>query len=196
MNDDVMQSMVRVDRTVCPSPHTRWNKLARITWHIIWLMVFRPSPWFWQAPRRGLLRLFGAKVGKDVQVMPSVNIWAPWNLELGDYATVSHGVDLYCVDKISVGAHATVSQRAFLCTATHEVDHPNMPLVTKPIRIADGAWVAAEAFVHPGVTVGVDAVVGARAVVVRDVAAREVVAGNPATLVRVRKVGEINRELI
>ena len=118
--------------------------------------------------------------------MPSVKIWGPWNLVLGDHATVSHGVDLYCVDKISIGAHATVSQRAFLCTATHAIDHPNMPLVTKPIYISDGAWVAAEAFVHPGVTVGVDAVVGARAVVVKDVAARDVVTGNPARVVRAR----------
>ena len=195
MDDNVTQSMVRVDRGVCPSPHSRWNKLARMVWQIVWLVMFRPSPWFWQAPRRGLLRLFGAKVGKGVQVMPSVKIWAPWNLELGDYATVSHGVDLYCVDKVSIGAHATVSQRAFLCTATHVVDHPNMPLVTKPIRIADGAWVAAEAFVHPGITVDVDAVVGARAVVVRDVATREIVAGNPAKLLRMRRLGEVNREL-
>ena len=189
MCDDV-QSDVRVDRAVCPSPHSQWNKLGRVVWQIAWQVVFRLTPWFWQGPRRGLLRLFGASVGKGVQVMPSVKIWAPWHLELGDFATVSHGVDLYCVDKITIGAHATVSQRAFLCTATHAVDHPNMPLVTKPIVIEDGAWVAAEAFVAPGVTVGVDAVVGARAVAMRDVAAREIVAGNPAKLIRMRRLGE------
>ena len=189
MCDDV-QSDVRVDRAVCPSPHSVGNKLGRLLWQVVWLLCFRPSPWFWHAPRRGLLRVFGATVGKGVQVMPSVQIWAPWNLVLGDYATVSHGVDLYCVDRISIGAHATVSQRAFLCTATHAVDHPNMPLVTKPIVIEDGAWVAAEAFVAPGVTVGVDAVVGARAVAMRDVAARMVVAGNPAKLLRMRRLGE------
>ena len=164
------------------------NKLGRLLWQVVWRLLFRPSPWFWQAPRRGLLRLFGATVGKGVQVMPSVQIWAPWNLALGDYATVSHGVDLYCVDRITIGAHATVSQRAFLCTATHTIDHPHMPLVTKPIRIEDGAWVAAEAFIHPGVTVGVDAVVGARAVVTHDIPARMVVAGNPARVLREREI--------
>ena len=189
MSDD-MKSAVRVDRAVCPSPHSVANKLGRLLWQVVWLLLFRLSPWFWHAPRRGLLRVFGATVGKGVQVMPSVQIWAPWNLTLGDFATVSHGADLYGVDRISIGAHATVSQRAFLCTASHEIDHPNMPLVTKPIRIEDGAWVAAEAFIAPGVTVGVDAVVGARAVVTHDVPARMVVAGNPARVRREREIGE------
>jgi len=190
MNTPELKSSVRTDRSACPSSHSSANKAARLLWQCAWLLLFRPSPWFWQAPRRGLLRLFGAKVGRGVQVMPSVRIWAPWNLTLGDYATVSHSVDLYAVDRISIGSHATVSQRAFLCTATHAVDHPNMPLVTKPIRIEDGAWVAAEAFVAPGVTIGVDAVTGARAVVTHDVPARMVVAGNPARIIRERKVGE------
>lgn len=189
MDDTSQASMVRTDRGVCPSPHSRWNKLGRVVWQVAMVLLFRPSPWFWHAPRRGLLRLFGATVGKGVQVMPSVTIWAPWNLELGDYATVSHGVDLYAVARIVIGAHATVSQRAFLCTATHDIDHPNMPLVTRPIRIEDGAWVAAEAFIHPGVSVGVDAVVGARAVVTKDVGTRDVVAGNPARVIRQRNVG-------
>ena len=105
---------------------------------------------------------------------------------MGDYATVSHGVDLYNVDQIDIGAHATISQRAFICTATHEVDHPNMPLVTAPVRIGDGAWVAAEAYVHPGVTIGTDAVAGVRAVVLKDIPARHIVAGHPARFVRER----------
>ncbi len=179
-------SLVRTDRAACPSPHSAANKVARLLWQCVWLLLFRTSPWFWHAPRRWLLRLFGAKVGKGVQIMPSVKIWAPWNLTLGDFSTVSHGVDLYGVDRISIGAHATVSQRAFLCTASHDVDHPNMPLVTKPIRIEDGAWVAAEAFVAPGVTIGVDAVAGVRAVVLRDVANRTIVGGNPARVIRER----------
>lgn len=107
---------------------------------------------------------------------------------MDDHATVSHGVDLYNVAPITIGCNATVSQRAFLCTATHDIDHPNMPLKTAPIDVADGAWICAEAFIHPGVSIGVDAVVGARAVALRDVGARHVVAGNPARYVRERRV--------
>lgn len=181
-------SAIQTDRNACPSAHSLTNKMMRLLWGIVCLLLFRPSLWFWQAPRILLLRLFGAKIGRGVQVMPSVKIWAPWNLAIGDFSTVSHGVDLYCVDKIEIGTNATVSQRAFLCTASHEIDHPNMPLITAPIKISDGAWVCAEAYIHPGITLGTDAVAGVRSVVLNDVAACQVVGGNPATIIRERKV--------
>jgi putative colanic acid biosynthesis acetyltransferase WcaF len=184
-------SSVCVDRTACPSQHSAVNKMMRLLWDICWMLLFRPSPWFWQAPRILLLRIFGAKIGCRVQVMPSVKIWAPWNLSLGDFSTVSHGVDLYCVDHITLGAHATVSQRAFVCTASHDIDHPNMPLVTAPVKIGDGAWVCAEAYIHPGVTLGTDAVAGVRAVVLHDVPDRQVVGGNPAKMLRERKIEKL-----
>ncbi len=184
----MMTSSVCTDRTACPSSHSATNKFVRLLWGSVWLFLFRPSLWFWQTPRLLLLRLFGAKIGRSVQVMPSVKIWAPWNLSIGDFSAVSHGVDLYCVAPIEIGAHATVSQRAFLCTASHEIDHPSMPLVTAPIKISDGAWVCAEAYIHPGVTVGTDAVAGVRAVVLNDVPDRQVVAGNPARVIRERIV--------
>lgn len=188
MNTDEYRSSVRSDRSVCPSSHSTGNKAVRLLWQAVWLLFFRTCPWFWHAPRRALLRMFGARVGKGVQIMPSVHVWAPWNLSLGDYATVSHGVDLYCVDKINIGAHATVSQRAFLCTASHEIDHPNMPLIRAPISIGAGAWVCAEAYVHLSVTMGADAVAGVRSVVLCDVPARQVVAGNPARVIRERNI--------
>ena len=82
----------------------------------------------------------------------------------------------------------TVSQRAFLCTATHDVDHPHMPLVTAPIRIGAGAWICAETYVHPGVEIGVDAVAGVRAVVLHAVPPGQIVGGNPAKLLRMRNL--------
>ena len=187
---DPNSSRIRVDRASCPSSHSAANKLARLLWQVAWLLLFRPVPWFWHAPRRLVLRMFGATVGPGVQIMPSVRIWAPWNLTLDSCATVSHGVDLYDVDTIVIGAHATISQRAFLCTATHDIDHPNMPLRIAPVRIGAGAWICAEAYVHPGVTVGTDAVAGVRSVVLHDVPARHVVGGNPARFLRERRVGE------
>jgi putative colanic acid biosynthesis acetyltransferase WcaF len=187
----MIQSSVHTDRKACPSSHSAINKMIRLLWQVAWLFLFRPSPWFWHAPRRILLRLFGATLGCGVQVMPSVKIWAPWNLTIGDYSTVSHGVDLYNVDRIDIGSHATVSQRAFLCTASHEIDHPNMPLITAPIKIGDGAWVCAEAYIHPGVIVGVDAVCGVRSVVLKDVLPRQVVGGNPAKEIRERHIEKL-----
>lgn len=185
---DSVSSRIQVDPGACPSPHSVWNKGGRLLWQCCWLLLFRPMPWFWHLPRRALLRLFGARIGRGVKIMPSARIWAPWNLELGAYASVAEGVDLYNPARIVVGAHATVSRRAFLCTATHEIDHPNMPMLSAPIRIGPGAWVCAEAAVLPGVTVGADAVVGMRSVVCHDVLPGQVVAGNPARRIRERDV--------
>jgi putative colanic acid biosynthesis acetyltransferase WcaF len=106
---------------------------------------------------------------------------------MGDFSVLGDFVDCYAVDRIEIGAHTVVSQYVFLCAATHDVDQPAFPLVTKPIRIGAHAWVAADAFIGPGVTVGDGAVVGARASVFRDVEPWCVVGGNPARLIRKRK---------
>lgn len=118
--------------------------------------------------------------------MPSTRIWAPWNLSMGDYACLSHDVDCYSVAPIRIGNQATVSQYSFLCAATHDVTDPHMRLLAAPIVISDQAWVCAGAFVGPGVTMNEGAVAGARSVVVKDVPAWNIVAGNPAKYIKMR----------
>ena len=162
------------------------NLLARAVWWLVWLLLYLPSPRPLHGWRRLILRAFGATVGRGAHPYPAAWVWAPWNLTLGDHACLADGVDCYNVAPITVGPHALVSQRAFLCGATHDYADPAFPLVPKPIAVGAGAWVAAEAFVGPGVTVGEGAVVGARAVVTRDVAPWAVVAGNPARVIKTR----------
>ena len=160
------------------------HKVARVIWNATWLVLFRPSPkplHFW---RRFLLRLFGAEIGQGARPYPSSRIWAPWNLVMRKGSCLGENVDCYTADQITIGCHATVSQRAFLCTATHDFEDPNMTLMSAPIVIEDFAWVCAEAFVGMGVVVGQHAVVGARAAVFRDVATGTVVGGNPARVIR------------
>jgi putative colanic acid biosynthesis acetyltransferase WcaF len=177
---------VSVTKRECPSPHSLGNKLGRVAWGLCWLLLFRPSPRICYAWRRGLLRVFGARIGRNARIFPSVRIWAPWNLSVGTEASIAHEVDLYCVNQIAVGDHATVSQYAFLCTASHDVSDPHMRLTHAQISVADQAWVCAGAFVAPGVAVGEGSVVGARAVVTRDVEPWTIVAGNPAKYLRRR----------
>ncbi len=136
--------------------------------------------------RANLLRLFGAKVGKRVLIYPSARIWAPWNLSMAAESCLGPGVDCYCVDQIELGLRARVSQRAFLCTAGHDYNRAGLPLVTSRIKIKSDAWVTAEVYVGPGITLNDGAVALPRAVVVKDVAAWSVVAGNPAKFVRQR----------
>jgi putative colanic acid biosynthesis acetyltransferase WcaF len=118
---------------------------------------------------------------------PGARIWAPWNLVMGDCSTMGDGVDCYSVARIEIGHHASVSQRAYLCAASRDIDDPGHSLMTGPIVIGRHGWVAAEAFVGPGITIGEGGVVAARGVAVRDVPPWTVVAGNPAKPIRERK---------
>lgn len=161
------------------------EKIGRILWDMAYpLFAFSPRPlWAW---RRALLRLFGARIGKDVHIYPSVRIAIPWNLEIGDEAGVGDSAFLYSLGRIHIGAQATVSQRAHLCAGTHDYSDPALPLLKIPIVIGARTWICAEAFVGPGVSVGELAIVGARAVATKDVGAQEIVAGNPARFVKFR----------
>jgi putative colanic acid biosynthesis acetyltransferase WcaF len=169
------------------SPPNLRNKAARALWLLAWALLFRPSPTLFFGWRRFLLRLFGAEIGEGAHPYPSARIWAPWNLVMKARSCLAVGVDCYCVDQIVIGPNAVVSQRAFLCTATHEHQQPGFRLMAAPIVIGKNAWVAAEAYIGPGVTVGEGAVAGARAVVVRDVPPGAVVVGNPARAIAKEK---------
>lgn len=167
------------------------NKFARGLWQLVWLICYRPSPRLFHGWRRFLLRLFGAHLGQGVHLYPSARLWAPWNLEMGDYACLGDGVDCYCVAPIRIGAHSTVSQYSFLCSASHDYRRKSMPLVTAPISIGEYVWITADVFVAPGVTIGDGAVIGARSSVFDDVPPWCVVKGNPARVVKKREVTDV-----
>ena len=99
---------------------------------------------------------------------------------MGDHSCLGEQVDCYCVDKIRIGAHTTVSQYSFLCTASHDYTNPAMPLVTAPITIGERAWVTADVFVAPGVSIGEGAVILARSSVFQNIERWMVAGGNPA----------------
>jgi putative colanic acid biosynthesis acetyltransferase WcaF len=167
------------------------SKVKRLLWHLVWLVAFRVTPnWCLDRWRIALLKLFGAKCGKGCRVASNVRVWAPWNLNLGHYVCLAEGVDCYSVSPIQIGNKVTVSQRTFLCSASHDISSLSRPLIHSPIIIEEHAWICAEAFVGAGVSVGEGAVVGARAVVTRDVEAWAVVAGNPAKFVKRRVIKE------
>ena len=168
------------------SPLSLRNKVGRSIWNLVWLLLYRPTPRSLHPWRCFLLRLFGAKIGKGVHPYPSARIWAPWNLEMGDHSCLSEYVDCYCVDKIRIAAHATVSQYSFLCTASHDYTDPAMPLVIAPISIGEQAWITSDVFVAPGVTIGEGAVVLARSSVFRNIDPWVVVGGNPAKFIKPR----------
>jgi putative colanic acid biosynthesis acetyltransferase WcaF len=175
-------------RLVRAAPFSLRTKIYRVLWKVVWLFLFRPTPRSFHAWRCLLLRAFGAKLGKAVRPYPSARIWAPWNLEMGNHSCLSEDLDCYCVDKIRIGPYSTVSQYSFLCTASHDYEDSAMPLVTAPITIGERAWIAADVFVAPGVTIGDGAVVTARSSVFSDIESWTVAAGSPAASVKKREL--------
>lgn len=155
------------------------NKVGRLVWNAVWLLLYRPSPTPLHAWRRCLLRLFGATVARGAYPYPRAKIWAPWQLSMGKYSCLANDVDCYCVAPITLGERVTVSQYSYLCSASHNYLDPSMPLVTAPITIESEAWIAADVFIGPGVRIGQGAVVGARSTVTKDVEPWTVVAGSP-----------------
>ncbi|MBC7914988.1 MAG: colanic acid biosynthesis acetyltransferase WcaF [Pyrinomonadaceae bacterium] len=162
------------------------NRISRVMWGMVSLVLFRYSPKPLHSWRSVLLRCFGAKVGRGVHVYPGVKIWAPWNLELGDECGIANGAIVYNQGKITIGKRAVISQGAHLCSGTHDYTQVGFPLITKPIYIGDHAWVAAEAFVHAGITIGEGCVVGARSVVTKHMPAWMVCAGHPCKPIKDR----------
>ena len=185
MADDAVALDIAANRAA------RKYRTGEILRRVLWMagaVAFRlvPRPFF--GVRNAILRLFGARVGRDVRLYGSVVVYMPWNLTIGDWSAVGEHAIIYNLGPVTIGRAATVSQRAHLCAGTHDYTAPDMPLLKPPITIGDQVWVCADAFVGPGVHVGEGAVVGARAVAMRDVAPWTVVAGNPARPVKRREL--------
>jgi len=164
-----------------------------LTGRILWNLaqpLFRFSPRSLFAWRRWLLRRFGAIIGREVRIDNTVHIQFPWLLEVGDFAAIGEGARIYNLGAVAVGARVTISQFAHLCAGTHDYTKPAMPLRRLPIVVGDDAWICADAFIGPNVSVGTGAVVGARAAVFDDVKAWTVVGGNPARFIQERVLEE------
>lgn len=168
----------------------KWSRAelaTRLLWETLRGPLFRCTPrqfWSWRVI---MLRMFGAEIGKNVRIHPTVRIAIPWNLKIDDNACLGDGVIAYNLGVLSIGKDATVSQYVHLCGGSHDYTVADMPLLKSPITLGPRTWVCADAFIGPGVTVRDSAVVGARAVVVGDVPAAMVVAGNPARVIGPRK---------
>jgi putative colanic acid biosynthesis acetyltransferase WcaF len=175
-----------------PDPYLRAstgvaNRAGRALWGLAWLLLFRPTPRPLHAWRAMLLRLFGARLGKNCHVYAGARIWAPWNLVCDDAVCIADEVVVYNPAPVTLGSHCVVSQQAYLCGAGHDIDDPAFPMVSRPIQLGRYAWIGARATVCPGVRVGDGAVLGLGGVATRDLEPWTVYAGMPARPVRSRR---------
>jgi putative colanic acid biosynthesis acetyltransferase WcaF len=155
-------------------------------WWFVQATLFRGSPQLFYGFRRWLLRRFGAQIGAGVIIRPSVKIPYPWKLKIGDYSWIGDDVVLYCFADITIGRDAVVSQKSYLCAGTHDYRSPSFDITASPIVIEDEAWIAADVFVAPGVTIGKGAVVGSRSSVFTNLPPMTVCVGSPARAIHAR----------
>ena len=168
------------------SPWTFSEKVVRALWMILGRPVFRTSFHNWYKFRVRLLRLFGAKIGQQVAIRPSVNVEIPWNLEIDDNAIIGDYAILYSLGKIRIGRRSIISQYTHLCAGTHDYTDQRFRLIRDPITIGDDVWIGADAFIGPRVHIGPLTVVGARTSVYKNLAAGQVYIGNPARSLKER----------
>jgi putative colanic acid biosynthesis acetyltransferase WcaF len=161
-----------------------WFNRGKPGWYILlwWLVqaiAFPLTPQPWSFLRCGLLRLFGADIGKGVLIRPTARFTYPWKIKIGDYSWIGDDVVFYSLDHIHVGEHCVISQKSYLCTGSHDLRDPAFGLKTAPITIGNGAWIAADCFICLGVEIGANAVIGVRSNVFSNIPAGQVCWGNP-----------------
>ena len=169
-------------------PHSVGTVLRRWCWNGVQALLFRPSPSFAHRWRIWLLQRFGADIPSPatVRVFPNVRIVYPWKLRLEAHTLIGPGTLIYNLAPITLCRGAQISRMAHLCAGSHDYRQWALPLDARPIVIGENAWLGAEVFVGPGVTIGELCVIGARSAVVKDQPPRMVCAGNPFRPVKER----------
>ncbi len=177
----------RLDQTA-KYPYAMNEYARRYAWQWIERTLIRCSSARAHRWRRFWLKRFGARLGVSSSIRSSATVLHPWLVTLGDYCMIGDRVAIYNLGPITIGDHTVISQDTYLCGGTHDYRQTDFPLVRSTITIGSGVWVCAGAFIGPGVTVGDNSIVAARAVVTRDVPANKIVAGNPAKVVKDRPI--------
>jgi len=165
--------------------YSRKEQFYRVLWGF-GAIAFRLVPRPFHGVRCGILRLFGAQIGKNCSIANSARIFCPWKLKMGDDCSIGDWALIYSLGEVTLGDRSIVSHQAHLCAGTHDYERIDFPLVKLPVILENECWVCADAFVGPGVTIGTGAIIGASSVVLNDVEACTIVAGNPAKYIKGR----------
>ncbi len=172
----------------CVTPYPRREVVLRWLWALVQATVFRWSPRPLHGFRARLLQLFGAEIPEPgkVVIFPTARITFPWQLSLAPRSMIGRNVTVYNLARVTLLRGANISQNCHLCAGTHDYLRWSMPLVAQPIEIGENAWLGADVFVGPGVTIGELCVVGARSVVVKDLPRRTLCVGHPCRPIKER----------
>lgn len=166
-------------------------KAIILLWWLVQAVCFPLTPHAYHAPRRWLLRQFGAQLGQGVVIRPTARFTYPWHVAIGDHSWIGDDVVFYSLGTITVGQHCVISQKSYLCTGSHDVHDPQFGLQVAPVVIENGVWIATDCFIAPGVTVGANTVVAARSSVFKSLPGGQVCQGSPCRPVAPRHVARM-----
>jgi putative colanic acid biosynthesis acetyltransferase WcaF len=168
--------------------HPGGSKLKRLTWYYVNILFFKSALFPFYGLKVFLLRAFGAKIGKQVELKPCVNIKYPWNLTIGDEAWIGENVWLDSLVMITIGSNVCLSQGATLLTGSHNYKKGSFDLITGSIILEDGVWIGARAIVNQGITAHSHAMLTSGSVATKNMEAYSIYQGNPAVKVRERVI--------
>jgi putative colanic acid biosynthesis acetyltransferase WcaF len=169
--------------------HPGGNAVKRVLWYYVNALIFKSSLFPFYGIKNVLLRLFGAKIGNEVEIKPCVSIKYPWLLTIGNEVWVGENVWIDNLVMVTIGSNICISQGATLLTGSHDYKKTSFNLITGSIILEDGVWIGAQAIVNQGITVATHAVLTARSVATNNLEPYTVYQGNPAIKVRDRVIG-------
>lgn len=166
------------------------GKITRLIWYCVnslfinsYVIPFSPFKVF-------ILKLFGAKIGKGINIKPKVNIKYPWKLTVGDYSWIGEKVWIDNLDIVIIGKNCCLSQESMLLSGNHDYKKSTFDLITKPIVLEDGSWVGAKSVVCPGVTLKENSILSVGSIATKNLKANSIYQGNPAIKIKDRVIGK------
>ena len=160
----------------------------QVAWYYLGLPIVK-SGWIVGSEFKcTVLRWFGARIGEGVRIKPGLKVKFPWRLVVGDFVWLGEDCWIDNIAMVTIESHTCLSQGVYLCTGNHDWSSPTFDLKDLPIHIGEGCWIAAQAMVGPGVTLGHGAVLCLGSVTGRSLAPMMIYAGNPAQPIKERQI--------
>ena len=162
---------------------------VQLLWTLVGSLLLRNS---WLPGSRWrvlLLRIYGAKVGKNVVIKNGVRVKYPWKLQVGDSSWIGEDCWIDNMAEVTLGNNVCLSQACYLCTGNHDWRDPAFAMFAKGIILEDGSWVASRCTLGPGITIGRNAIAAIGSVIWKSIPPSEIHGGNPAFFQGVRIIG-------
>lgn len=145
--------------------------------------------------RRFFYRLCGIKIGKGSTIHTGAKFYNSYNILIGNDTIVGEGTVLDGRDKLNIGDHVAIATEVMIYNSEHDINDSDFKAKNEPVVIEDYVFIGPRSIILPGVTIKRGAVVGAGAVVTKDVEPMDIVGGVPAKVIGKRTISDLSYKL-